>query len=45
LDYGYIFQDGKPADSILNTTELVQLAEELGYTRYWFTELITRHKL
>lgn len=38
LDYVHIFQDEKTADSVRNTTELIQLAEQLGFTRYWFTE-------
>lgn len=38
LDFVHIFKDSKPTESLMNSTEMAQLADKLGYTRYWFTE-------
>ncbi|MCT2344394.1 LLM class flavin-dependent oxidoreductase [Bacillales bacterium AN1005] len=38
LDTVHVYKNNSPVEALQNVTELVQLAEELGYTRYWFTE-------
>ncbi|WP_347552922.1 hypothetical protein ABFG93_05320 [Pseudalkalibacillus hwajinpoensis] len=38
LDFVHIYQSSNPTESLKNSTEVVQLADKLGYTRYWFTE-------
>ncbi|WP_117170233.1 LLM class flavin-dependent oxidoreductase [Paraliobacillus sediminis] len=38
LDFVNIYQDSNSTESLNNSTEMVQLADKLGYTRYWFTE-------
>lgn len=38
LDFVHIYGNSNASESLKNVTEMVQLAEELGYTRYWFTE-------
>lgn len=38
LDLATIYNNESPSDTLQNSTELVQLAERLGYTRYWFAE-------
>lgn len=38
LDLATIFNDETPSQTLQNSTELVQLADRLGYTRYWFAE-------
>lgn len=38
LDYAHIYPGNTPVQSLRNATESVQLADELGYVRYWFTE-------
>jgi luciferase family oxidoreductase group 1 len=38
LDLSPIIVGGTPADSFRNTLELAQLAEKLGYNRYWLAE-------
>lgn len=38
LDLATIYNDETPAQTLQNSTELVQLADRLGYTRYWFAE-------
>ena len=38
LDFVHIYKDSPASKSLKNVTEMVQLAEELGYSRYWFTE-------
>lgn len=38
LDFIHIYKESDAKESLQNTTEMVQLAERLGYTRYWFTE-------
>ncbi|RAS80284.1 LLM class flavin-dependent oxidoreductase [Priestia endophytica] len=38
LDFVHIYPDSNPTESLKNSTEMVQLADKLGYTRYWFTE-------
>lgn len=38
LDLATIFNDETPSETLQNSTEAVQLAEQLGYTRYWFAE-------
>ncbi|WP_148359677.1 LLM class flavin-dependent oxidoreductase [Peribacillus simplex] len=38
LDFVHIYNDSDAAKSLQNVTEMVQLAEELGYSRYWFAE-------
>lgn len=38
LDLATIYNDETPKQTLQNSTELVQLADRLGYTRYWFAE-------
>ena len=38
LDFVHIYPGSNPTESLKNSTEMVQLADKLGYTRYWFTE-------
>lgn len=38
LDFVHIYKDSNPTESLKNSTQMVQLADRLGYTRYWFTE-------
>lgn len=38
LDYVHIFKGQTPQQALENTKETLQLADTLGYTRYWFTE-------
>ncbi|XOQ14312.1 MAG: Limonene 1,2-monooxygenase [Shouchella clausii] len=38
LDTVHIYENSSPVEALQNVTEMVQLAEELGFTRYWFTE-------
>ncbi|WP_175074318.1 LLM class flavin-dependent oxidoreductase [Terribacillus sp. AE2B 122] len=38
LDFIHIYKESDAKESLQNTTEMVQLADRLGYTRYWFTE-------
>lgn len=38
LDLAPIPQGSTPADALRNTRELAQLADRLGYTRYWLAE-------
>ncbi|RAS74572.1 LLM class flavin-dependent oxidoreductase [Priestia endophytica] len=38
LDFVHIYKGSNPTESLKNSTEMVQLADKLGYTRYWFTE-------
>lgn len=38
LDLATIYNDETPSEALQNSTELVQLADRLGYTRYWFAE-------
>jgi luciferase family oxidoreductase group 1 len=38
LDFVHVYADSHPIQSFKNSTETVQLAERLGYKRYWFTE-------
>lgn len=38
LDFVHIYQGSNSTESLKNSTKMVQLAEKLGYTRYWFTE-------
>lgn len=38
LDLATIYNDETPTETLQNSTELVQLADRLGYTRYWFAE-------
>lgn len=38
LDLATIYNDETPTQTLQNSTEAVQLAERLGYTRYWFAE-------
>src|SRR6478609_3048252 len=38
LDFVHVYQNSNPTESLKNSTEMVQLADRLGYTRYWFTE-------
>lgn len=38
LDLATIYNDETPHETLQNSTELVQLADKLGYTRYWFAE-------
>ncbi len=38
LDLAVITQGGTPADSFVNSLDLAQLVEELGYHRYWMAE-------
>lgn len=38
LDLATIYNDETPSQTLQNSTEAVQLAERLGYTRYWFAE-------
>lgn len=38
LDLATIYNKETPAQTLQNSTELVRLADRLGYTRYWFAE-------
>lgn len=38
LDLATIYNDETATQTLQNSTELVQLADRLGYTRYWFAE-------
>lgn len=38
LDLATVVQGQTPADTFPHSLELAQLAEQLGYTRYWFAE-------
>ncbi|MDQ0901293.1 LLM class flavin-dependent oxidoreductase [Paenibacillus sp. V4I7] len=38
LDFVHVYKYSNPTESLQNTTEVVKLADQLGYTRYWFTE-------
>src|ERR1700681_4920391 len=38
LDLAPIPKDSTPADALHNSLQLAQLAERLGYTRYWLAE-------
>ncbi|TWR28954.1 LLM class flavin-dependent oxidoreductase [Mucilaginibacter pallidiroseus] len=38
LDLATVVQGGDAADSFKKSVEVAQLAEKLGYTRYWFAE-------
>ena len=38
LDFVHVYKHSNPTESLNNTTEAVGLADQLGYTRYWFTE-------
>lgn len=38
LDFVHVYKHSNPTESLQNTTEVVRLADRLGYTRYWFTE-------
>lgn len=38
LDLATIYNQETAAQTLKNSTELVQLADQLGYTRYWFAE-------
>ncbi|WP_260865755.1 MsnO8 family LLM class oxidoreductase [Paenibacillus xylanexedens] len=38
LDTVHVYENSSPIETLQNVTEMVQLAEVLGYTRYWFTE-------
>lgn len=38
LDLATIYNDDSAAQTLQNSTELAQLADQLGYTRYWFAE-------
>lgn len=38
LDLATIYNQDTPQQTLKNSTELVQLADQLGYTRYWFAE-------
>lgn len=38
LDFVHVYKHSNPTESLNNTTEVVKLADLLGYTRYWFTE-------
>ena len=38
LDTVHVYKNNSAIEALQNVTEMVQLAEELGYTRYWFTE-------
>lgn len=38
LDFVQIYKGEDSKQSLHNITEMVQLADRLGYTRYWFTE-------
>jgi luciferase family oxidoreductase group 1 len=38
LDLATIYNEESPTQTLQNSTDLVQLADRLGYTRYWFAE-------
>jgi len=38
LDLATIYNGDSPAETLQHSTKLVQLADRLGYTRYWFAE-------
>lgn len=37
LDFVHVYPGSNPIQSLKNLTEMVQLADRLGYKRYWFT--------
>ncbi|HEY9570383.1 MAG TPA: LLM class flavin-dependent oxidoreductase [Metalysinibacillus sp.] len=45
LDMVVMYQGDSVATTIKNTVDFAQQAEELGYTRYWFTEHHNTHNL
>lgn len=38
LDFVHVYKGNSATESLKNSTETIQLAEKLGFTRYWFTE-------
>lgn len=36
--FAYVYHGNTPTETLKKSTEVVKLADELGYTRYWFTE-------
>lgn len=38
LDAVHVYENSNTIETLQNVTEMVQLADELGFTRYWFTE-------
>src|SRR5690625_6427796 len=38
LDLATVYNNDSATETLENSTELVQLADRLGYTRYWFAE-------
>ncbi len=38
LDFVHVYKDSNPMEGLNNTTEVVKLADKLGFFRYWFTE-------
>lgn len=38
LDSVHVYANSSSKETLQNVTEMVKLAEEAGYTRYWFTE-------
>ncbi|AIQ48593.1 luciferase [Paenibacillus sp. FSL R7-0273] len=38
LDSVHVYDHTRPIETLQNVTEMVQLADALGYNRYWFTE-------
>lgn len=38
LDLATIYNEESPSETLQNSTDLVHLADRLGYTRYWFAE-------
>jgi len=38
LDLATMYNGETPSETLANSTALVQLADQLGYTRYWFAE-------
>src|SRR5690625_4260501 len=38
LDLATIYHEESPTQTLQHSTDLVQLADRLGYTRYWFAE-------
>lgn len=38
LDLATVYNNESPTQTLQNSTDLVQLADRLGYTRYWFAE-------
>lgn len=45
LDMVVMYQGDSVATTIANTVDFAQQAEQLGYTRYWFTEHHNTHNL